>query len=68
MFAIGSIDEGDLYIKFQLCNKSYDFKWALAVVYEPAQATHKENFLVELVCMCSQENLPLIMGGDYNIL
>jgi hypothetical protein len=68
MFAIGSIDEGDFYIKFQLCNKSYDFKWALAVVYEPAQATHKEKFLVELVCMCSQENLPLIMGGDYNIL
>jgi endonuclease/exonuclease/phosphatase family metal-dependent hydrolase len=57
-----------MYIKFQSCNKSEGYKWALAAVYGPAQATHKEKFLAELVRMCSQENLPLIMGGDYNIL
>jgi hypothetical protein len=44
------------------------FKWALVVVYGPAQPNHKESFLVELVRMCSQENLPLMIGGDYNIL
>jgi hypothetical protein len=32
------------------------------------QVAHKENFLAELVHMCRQENLPLIVGGDYNIL
>jgi hypothetical protein len=67
-FDIGAIDEDDYYIKFHLCNKSDDFKWALVVVYGTAQSEHKESFLAELVHMCSHENLPLLMGGDYNIL
>jgi hypothetical protein len=28
----------------------------------------KRVFLAELVNMCSHENLPLVIGGDYNIL
>jgi hypothetical protein len=28
----------------------------------------KKVFLAELVSMCSHENLPLVIGGDYNIL
>jgi hypothetical protein len=55
-------------IKFHLCNKSDNFKWALVVVYSPAQDKNKETFLAELVNMCSHENLPLLIGGDYNIL
>jgi hypothetical protein len=38
------------------------------MVYGLAQADHKEKFLAELVQMCSHENFPLLMGGDYNIL
>jgi hypothetical protein len=34
----------------------------------PAQDEFKECFLAELVNMCSHENLPLVIGGDYNIL
>jgi hypothetical protein len=68
MFDIGAIDEEDYYIKFCLCNKVDEFKWALVVVYGPAQDEHKESFLAELVNMCSHESLPLIIGGDYNIL
>jgi exonuclease III len=68
LFDIGSIDEGEFYIKFHLCNKSNGFKWALVSVYGPAQADQKEKFLAKLVRMCSHEDLPLIMGGDYNIL
>jgi hypothetical protein len=40
----------------------------IVVVYGLAQDEHKESFLAELVNMCSLKNLPLIMGGDYNIL
>jgi hypothetical protein len=54
LFDIGSIDEGEFYIKFQLCNKADGFKWALMAMYGPAQSDHKENFLAELVHMCSQ--------------
>jgi exonuclease III len=67
-YDIGAIEEGDYYIKFQLCNKVDEYKWALVVVYGPAQDEFKESFLVKLVNMCSHENLPLVIGGDYNIM
>jgi hypothetical protein len=38
------------------------------MVYGPAQPAYKESYLSDLVCMCSHENLSLIVGGDYNIL
>jgi hypothetical protein len=68
IFDIGVIEEGDFFIKFRLCNKVDDYKWALVIVYGPAQDEFKESFLAELVNMCSHENLPLVVGGDYNIL
>jgi hypothetical protein len=67
-FDIGAIQEGDYYVKFHLCNKDDSFKWALVVVYGPAQDDQKQLFLSELVNMCSREALPTIVGGDFNIL
>jgi hypothetical protein len=58
----------DYYVKFHLCNKSHSFKWALVVVYGPAQDDEKEGFLAEMVNMCSHEQLPTMIGGDFNIL
>jgi hypothetical protein len=68
MFDIGSIDEGDFYVKFSLCNKIDSFKWALVAIYGPAQDNYKQSFLVELVNMCSHVDLPIVIGGDFNIL
>jgi hypothetical protein len=67
IFYIRAIDEGDYYVKFHLCNKDTFFKWALVVVYGPAQ-TPKDQFLTELVHMVSHERLPTLMGGVFNIL
>jgi hypothetical protein len=52
-YDIGAIDEGEFYIKFHLCNKADNYKWALALVYGPAQSEHKEWFLAKLVNTCS---------------
>jgi hypothetical protein len=68
IFDIGAIEEGDFYIKFHLCSKVDEYKWALVAIYGPAQGEFKESFLAALVNMCSHENLPLVIGGDYNIL
>jgi hypothetical protein len=43
-FDIGSVEEGEHFFKFRLCNKSNGFKWALVLVYGPAQPVHKEFF------------------------
>ena len=67
-FDIGAIDEGDFYVKFILRDKSDGFKFALYVVYGPAQHNNKEVFLVEIAHTCSRESLPYITGGDFNIM
>jgi hypothetical protein len=41
-YDIGAIDGGDFYIKFHLCNKVDNYKWALAFVYETSA---KKGFL-----------------------
>jgi len=68
VYDIGSIDEGDFYIKFFLRNKSDGFKFVLYMVYGPAQQQNKEDFLIELANTCSRETHPYIVGGDFNIM
>lgn len=66
---IGSVDEGEYYVKFILRNKSDGFKWVLVVVYgAAAQPEFKEKFLTELFQACAKESLPLMVGGDFNII
>jgi exonuclease III len=68
VYDIGSIDEGDFYVKSLLRNKSDGFKWALVSVYGPAQDNFKEAFLAELVNMTSHVSEPILIGGDFNLL
>jgi hypothetical protein len=55
-------------VKFHLYNKDDSFKWALVIVYGPAQEDQKTQFLAELVNMWSREGLPILIGDDFNIL
>ena len=65
---LGVIEEGDFLIRFKLRHKEDDFKFNLISVHGPAQADLKSHFLSELVRVCSKETLPLIIGGDFNII
>ena len=61
-FDVGSIEEGDFFVKFKLRNKRDNFKWVLVAVYGVAQPEFKEKFLVELVQTCDKEKLPILVG------
>jgi hypothetical protein len=65
---VGGIEEGDFFVKFRVRDKKSDFKWVLVAVYGAAQPEFKESLLTELVQSCSNENLPLCIGGDFNII
>jgi hypothetical protein len=43
-------------------------KWKLVIVYGAAQLEDKEEFLAELGNVCSDQSLPLLVGGDFNII
>jgi hypothetical protein len=59
---------GDFCVKFHLKIKRDNFEWALVAVYGAAQDRHKPSFLAELVRICENERLPLMVGGDFNII
>jgi hypothetical protein len=65
---VGSIDDEDFFVKFSLRDRKSDFKWVLVAVYRAAQPEFKESFIIELVQACSNEKLPLCIGGDFNII
>jgi exonuclease III len=67
-FDIGDIDEGDFYVNFTLRYKSNDFKFVLYSIYGPTQLQNKGAFLAELANTYSKENLPYLIGGDFNIM
>ena len=67
-FDIGEIEEGEFFVKFKIRNKDDGFQWLLVSVYGAAQPSLKESFLTELAHLCAKELLPMILGGDFNII
>jgi hypothetical protein len=62
------VETGDYCVKMKMSSKHDGFEWVFIPVYGAAQDNHKHEFLVELVRMCESESLPLLLGGDFNIL
>jgi hypothetical protein len=44
------------------------FEWSFMAVYGAAQDVQKPPFLAELVRMCEKQTLPMLVGGDFNII
>ena len=61
-------DVGDFVVKFHVRSRSDGFSWALVAVYGAAQPELKPDFLSELVRICGSESLPMLVGGDFNII
>jgi len=49
-------------------NKVDGFQWNLIAVYGAAQVEHKESILTKIVQCCQNETIPLLMGGDFNLI
>jgi exonuclease III len=65
---VKSVDNGDFCVKFTLRSKLDGFEWILVSLYGAAQDSRKPEFLAELVRLCDNETLPLLLAGDFNIL
>jgi hypothetical protein len=65
---VKKVDPGDFSVKFHLRSKLDGFEWAFVAVYGAAQDAHKPPFLAELVRICENETLPMLVGGDFNII
>jgi exonuclease III len=62
------VPEYDFAISVEVFDKSTSKKVRLVTVYGPAHDDKKDQFLIELSNICAQNDLPLVLGGDFNIL
>jgi hypothetical protein len=66
--SVQQVVTGDRCVKFYVTSKADNFKWVLVAVYGAAQDEQKPDFLAELVRICEDEPLPLLVGEDFNIV
>jgi hypothetical protein len=62
------VETGDFCVKLFIKSKIEGFEWILVGVYGAAQDALKPEFLAELVRICDSESLPMLVGGDFNII
>jgi exonuclease III len=62
------VSNGDYCVKLHIKCKNDGFEWIFVPVYGAAQEVHKSAFLAELVRTCEHEPLPMLVGGDFNII
>lgn len=67
-FDIVDTEMGTFYIKMTVMDKKIQTHYCLIFVYGAAQEEHKEDFLQEFAAVCDDQDLPLLIGGDFNIL
>ena len=66
-FEVGSMDQGEFFVSMELFERALNFKWEAIIVYGPAD--HRSAaFLEELHRKTSAASLPMVVGGDFNLL
>ena len=60
--------QGDFSVKFRVRSKLDGFRWSLVAVYGAAQPEFKPDFLADLVRICGDENLPILVGEIFNVI
>lgn len=53
---------GEYAVKLHVCSKVDGFRWVLVAVYGAAQPEFKPDFLADLVRICGEERLPILVG------
>jgi mannosylglycoprotein endo-beta-mannosidase len=67
-FEVISVIEHDFAIEAVVLDKKLNLKLRLCTVYGPAHEEKRDQFLRELSTICSKNDLPMSIGGDFNIL
>jgi exonuclease III len=61
-------DIGNFYVSIVVRQRTTNYRWELVTVYGPAQQDKPRDFIVELSRKCMVATLPLVFGGDFNLI
>lgn len=59
---------GLFYVSCDIKNKVDGFSWKFVAVYGPAYENLKQQFLDEITSVCNACTLPILVGGDFNLI
>ena len=62
------MDRGQFFVSMELFERALNFKWEVIIVYSPADHSRSASFLEELHRKVSAASLPVVVGGDFNLL
>lgn len=61
-------DDGEFYMGVTIRHRILNIRWICIAVYGPAQHDKSTEFLEELSRKCEINTLPLLIGGDFNLI
>jgi exonuclease III len=59
---------GDHFVSMVVRNRRTNFRWELVTAYGPAQHDTASEFISELSRKCICATLPIVFGGDFNLI
>jgi len=61
-------DQGEFFQSVKLSMTADGFEWMLFNIYGPAHDDRKREFLDELLMKVQETDLPMLLGGDFNLV
>ncbi|KAE8804741.1 putative anion transporter 2, chloroplastic [Hordeum vulgare] len=62
------MDRGESYVSMEIYEWAINFMWEVVVGYGPAGHRRSASFLEELHSKISSITLPVVVGGDFNLI
>jgi exonuclease III len=67
-FEVGIWRKGKFFISADIYQRNNKVKWCFVLVYGPADHSRTREFLEELEAEVANCSLPLVVGGDFNLI
>jgi exonuclease III len=67
-FDVGRVSLGQYFISASILCRADNFKMEVMGVYGPADHSHSHEFFEEISARVAASDLPILMGGDFNLL
>jgi hypothetical protein len=68
LYEVEDTEIGEFYVSMVLRHRATNFRWKMLTVYGHAHPEGAANLMSELSKKCFYSTLPVVMGGDFNLI
>jgi hypothetical protein len=67
-FEVEKVEMAEFFLGCLVRNRLSNYKFWFLSIYGPAQHDRSDDFILELSSFCANKVLPILMGGDFNLV